>query len=175
LAISRERKEELVAEYKGILSENSALIFASPSGLTVKELEELRRQIRETGGNFSVVKNTLALIAFEETGTPVPEGGFDGACALGATSADVLALAKAMVDLSRASELFAIKGGVIDGNVIAPEQIINLADLPPLPVLRAQFLGLLQAPAARLAGVINGSIQQVVTVLHAYSQSEVEA
>ena len=175
MAIKRERKEELVSQYTKVLNQYSTVIFASPSGLEVKQIEGLRKQLREIDSEFFVVKNTLAKLAFEETKTPIPEGSLDGATAIGVTSEDVPGMAKLMVDLSREFEVFAIKGAVIDGAAVSAEEVQRLADLPPLPVVQAQLLGLLNAPARNLAGVVNSSVRQVVTVIKAYSDTEAAA
>jgi large subunit ribosomal protein L10 len=172
LAISKELKEVLVDKYKRLISENSAVILTSNSGLSVKEMEGLRKNIREVGGEFLVVKNTLVKRAFDETDTPMPEGGLEGTTAIGATTEDVIGLAKAIVDLSREVDTFTIKGAIIDGDVVETTRIRMLADLPPLPVLQSQLLSVLQAPAARVAGVLNGSLRQVVTVIKAYAKKE---
>jgi large subunit ribosomal protein L10 len=172
LAISKELKEVLVDKYKRLISENSAVILTSNSGLSVKEMEGLRKNIREVGGEFLVVKNTLVKRAFDETDTPMPEGGLEGTTAIGATTEDVIGLAKAIVDLSREVDTFTIKGAIIDGDVVETTRIRMLADLPPLPVLQSQLLSVLQAPAARVAGVLNGSVRQVVTVIKAYAKKE---
>lgn len=175
MAIKRERKEELVSQYSEVLKNYSTVIFASPSGLEVKQIEGLRKQLREIDSEFFVVKNTLAKLAFEQTNTPIPEGSLEGSTAIGVTTEDLPAMAKLMVDLSREFEVFAIKGAVIDGAVFGADEVRRLADLPPLPVLQAQFLGVLQAPARNLAGVVNSSVQQVVNVIKAYSDTEAAA
>ena len=175
MAISKEKKKELVSHYTEILERNSALVLASSSGLSVKEMQELREKIREIGGEFHVVKNTLVKLAFEGAKLPHPENSFDGPTAIGATSEDVPGLAKAMAEVTKSSETFSLKGAVIEGSVLEAPQIMRMAELPALPVLRAQMLGLFTTPASQVAGVINGSLRQVVNVIKAYSESEAAA
>jgi large subunit ribosomal protein L10 len=175
LAITREQKEQLVSEYKDILSGNKAIILTHYQGLTVQQMEALRAQLRETGGEYQVVKNTLVKMAFEEVGLPQPEGSLDGPTAIGATSEDLPALAQAIVDLSKEVDVFKIKAAIIDGEVFETAEIVRLAELPALPVLRAQLLGLLQTPARQIAVVLAGSMRQVVNVLSAYSEQEATA
>ena len=115
MAITREQKEELVAQYKDIFNRNTALIFTENTGLSVKELEELRGRIREIGGEFYVIKNTLAKLAIDDLEMPQPEGSLDGPTSIGATSEDVTGLAKAIVDLTKETKAFQVKGAVIDG------------------------------------------------------------
>ncbi len=175
LAITREQKEKLVDQYKDILNRNTALIFTEYAGLSVKELEELRGRIREIGGEFYVIKNTLAKRAIEDIGMPQPEGILDGPTAIGATDEDVTGLAKAIVDLSKQTKKFQVKGAVIDGEIFDSGRVKSLAALPPMPVIQAQLLSTIQAPAAQIARVLSGSVRQVVTVLKAYSEKEAAA
>ena len=175
MAITREQKEKLVAMYKDVLNRNTALIFTGYSGLSVKELEELRGRIREVGGEFYVIKNTLAKRATEEIGLPQLVGGLDGPTAIGVTDDDVTGLAKAIVDLEKETKVFQVKGAVIDGVIFESARVKSLAALPSMPVIQAQLLSMLQTPASRIAGVLTGSVRQVVSVIKAYSEKETAA
>lgn len=175
MAITREQKEKLVALYKDVLNRNTALIFTEYSGLSVKELEELRGRIREVGGEFYVIKNTLAKRAIEEIGLPQLVGGLDGPTAIGVTDDDVTGLAKAIVDLEKETKVFQVKGAVIDGVIFESARVKSLAALPSMPVIQAQLLSMLQTPASRIAGVLTGSVRQVVSVVKAYSEKETAA
>lgn len=172
MAISKERKKALVTQYKELLSGNSALIMAAYSGLSVKQIQGLRYKIREAGGSFLIVKNNLIERAFDEVGVPMPEGALMGPTAIGFTSEDVIGVAKAIVDLAREVEFVHVKGAVIDGVVYNDSQVRQLADLPPLPVVQAQLLSVIQAPARQIAGVLTGSVRQLINVLKAYSETE---
>ncbi|HEY44393.1 MAG TPA: 50S ribosomal protein L10 [Anaerolineae bacterium] len=162
-----------MTQYKELLSDNSALIMTAYSGLSVKELESLRHRIREAGGSFHIIKNNLAERAFNEVGVPLPEGALMGPTAIGFTSEDVIGVAKAIVDLAREVEFIRVKGAVIDGLIYDENQVMHLADLPPLPVVQAQMLSVLQAPARQVAGVLIGSVRQLISVFKAYSETEV--
>ena len=175
MAISKAKKDELVAQYLEVLNRNTAVILAELTGLTVKETEGLRAQIRELGGEFYVVKNTLAKRAFQESGWKEPEPGFEGPTAIGAASENVPVMAKAMVDLAKEKETFRVKSAVIDGELYTAAQITNLAELPAMPVLQAQLLGVMTRPAAKLAGVFAASARQLLNVLQAHVDSQPEA
>lgn len=175
MAITREQKEELVAQYKDIFNRNTALIFTENTGLSVKELEELRGRIREIGGEFYVIKNTLAKLAIDDLEMPQPEGSLDGPTSIGATSGDVTGLAKAIVDLTKETKAFQVKGAVIDGEIFDSARVKSLAALPPMPVIQAQLLSMLQAPASQITRLLSGSVRQVVTVVKAYSEKEAAA
>jgi len=171
LAISKEKKQELVNQYQELAANSQGMILTSFSGLSVKETEALRKQVREAGGSFHVVKNTLAKLAFEQAGLELPEGALDGTTAIGFAQESITDLVKAIVDVVRETELLTVKGGLIEGMVYDARQVIKIANLPTLPVVQAQLLGLLQAPASRVAGALSGSVRQVVSVLNAYAKT----
>lgn len=171
MAISREKKEQLVAEYRELLSGSRGVLFSSFSGLAVRDMEELRSRIREVGGRFHVVKNSLLSIAMEEEGVSLPEGSFEGTTAVGFASDDVPAVAKALVDLANEGDVLTIKSAIVDGAVYGAAKVQRLANLPPMDVVQSQLLGVLQAPGGRVAGVLCSSLRQVVNVVHAYVES----
>jgi large subunit ribosomal protein L10 len=172
VAISRKRKEELVAEYRQLVEASRGLIFSGYGGLTVNAAQELRAKVREVGGEFHVVKNSLIKLALEEAGVPVPEGSLEGTTAIGFAQDDIPAVAKALVDLAKDSQMLSIKAGIVEGKVYGALEIGRLADLPPLPIVQAQLLGLLQTPGGRVVNALAGSLRQVVQVIKAYSESE---
>lgn len=172
MAISRERKEELVEEYKQLLERSAGIIISTHSGLTVNAAEELRAKIREVGGEFHVVKNSLMKLAMEDASVPIPDGSLEGTTAVGFADEDIPGVAKAIVDLSKDAEVVKVKAGIVRGMVYDDKQIERLAELPPLNVLQGQLLGLIEAPASQLAGVLQGSVRQVVNLMKAYSETE---
>lgn len=171
MAISKERKRDLISQYKSLAESNSAMILTNYSGLNVKQIETLRSQIRESGGEFHIIKNTLAEIAFKEIDVTLPEGALDGPTAIGFASEDAVDVAKAIVDLSKDADVLSIKGAIIDGSLFNSRQVLQLAELPPIPVVRAQLLSLIQTPAGNVARALASSVRQVVNVLNAYSDS----
>ncbi|NIS82476.1 MAG: 50S ribosomal protein L10 [Anaerolineales bacterium] len=175
MAITKERKQALVTQYKELAKDNAALILTTYSGLSVKELESLRQQIREVGGEFHIIKNKLADLAFKEANVTLPDDALAGPTAIGFAAEDVVGVAKAIVDLSKETEFMAVKGAVIDGAIFDGQQVRRMAELPPLPVVRAQFLSMLQAPANRFAAIMTSSVRQVVDVVKAYADSEATA
>ena len=175
MAITKKRKQDLVAQYQDLLGRSKGVVLTAYSGLSVKQMEDLRRKIREMGGEFHVVKNRLVKLAFKEAGLPVPEEALLGTTAIGFAMDDVPALVKTIVEAAKQSGFVRVKAGVIEGTLYSAAQVTRLAELPPLPVLRAQLLGLLLTPASRLAGVLAGSVRQVVNVIKAYSETEAEA
>jgi large subunit ribosomal protein L10 len=172
LAISEKRKHELVAEYSTWLGDSKAVILAGYIGLTMKDLDALRDKIREVGGEFHVVKNTLGKLAFEESGMPLPEGFFEGSTAAGFAFKDAPSLAKAMTEFARTNDFLKIKGGYLSTRPMTAEQVKALADLPPLPVMRARLLGALLAPASQLARTLAEPGRRIAAVVKARSEQE---
>lgn len=171
MAISRERKEALVAQYTDLFKNSAGLFMTSYSGMNVKSLEGLRGQVRELGGEYHIIKNNLAIRAVQDAEVPIPVTIFDGPTAIGFAPEDALGVAKAIVDVSKENEFMVVKAAIIDGVFYESAEVQRLADLPPLPVVQAQLMGLIQTPATQVANVLAGSLRQVVNVMQAYSRS----
>ena len=171
LALTKERKEKLVTQYSEWLKHSQATILAEYSGLSMKNMDALRAKIREAGGEFHIVKNTLGKLAFEKVGLSLPENFFTGSTAVGFAFKDAPALAKAMTEFARTSEALKVKGGYLNNRPMNAEGVKSLADLPPLPVVRAQLLGTLLAPASKLVRTLAEPGRQVAAVIKAYSEA----
>jgi len=170
LAITKKRKEELVAQYSEWLKSSQAMVFAEYAGMTMKDLDALRLKIREVGGEFHIVKNTLGKLAFKEAGLPLPEGLFEGSTAVGFAFKDAPAIAKAVMEFARTTDKFKVKGGFLESNPMSADGVKFLADLPPLPVVRAQLLGTLLAPASRLVRTLAEPGRSIAAVIKAHAE-----
>ena len=170
MAISRKKKESLVENYIDRLKDSEGVIITEYRGTKVTELEQLRKRIREADGSFAIVKNTLARRALAEAGLPVPEDLLIGPVGIGFCHHNITGVAKAMTSYAKENELVVIKGGLMGETIINSAAVKSLADLPSIEVLRAQLLGLINTPATRLAGVLAGSVRQVVNVVNAYAE-----
>jgi large subunit ribosomal protein L10 len=175
LAITKERKDELVKQYSDLIQKSAGMVLIEYRGLNMKGMGPLRGRVREASGELHVVKNTLAQLALKQAGHTVPEELFTKTTAVGFAFTDVPGVAKALTTFSKESEFVKVKGGLLGNKVLTAKQIEALADLPPLPIVRAQLLGLISAPASRLTGVVAGSVRQVVNVVKAYSEKEAPA
>jgi large subunit ribosomal protein L10 len=169
LAITKERKEELLEKYAELVKKSEGLILVEYRGLSMKGMDPLRSKVREASGELHVVKNTLAVKALEAAGRHAPADLFTQTTAVGFAFSDVPAVAKALSAFAKDSEFVKVKGGLLGDKFISPKEVEALGNLPPLPVVRAQLLGLLQAPASRITGAIAGSVRQVVNVVKAYA------
>jgi len=172
LAISKEHKNEVIAQYGEWANNSQALILTEYTGITMKQLDELRRRAREVGAEFHIVKNTLASLAFKEQGMPLPEGFFEGSTAVGFAFQDAAGLTKVLTEFMRTTEFLKIKGGYLGKQPMTAEDVKTLAELPPLPVMRAQLMGTLLAPASQLARILAEPARMLASVMKAYADKD---
>ena len=172
MAVSKEQKAALVEQYADWMDRSEAMILTEYVGLTVKEIDELRQKTREAGGEFHVIKNTLGNLAFEKADIPQPSGKLEGSTAIAFAFDDQALMAKSVSDFARSSDFLKIKGGYLEKDALDPQEIKALADLPPMPVLRAQLLSTILAPANQLARILVEPARQVSAVINAYAEKE---
>ena len=169
--MDRAQKAEQVAALKQTFSETQVVVITRNLGLTVKQSTTLRNRMREAGATFKVTKNTLTLIALEGT-TYAPIGSMlSGPTAL-ATSQDPVSAAKVAVDFAKTTDKFEIVGGAMGDTLLDANGVKALAELPSLDQLRATIIGLVQAPATKIARVINEPGAQLARVFGAYAAKE---
>jgi large subunit ribosomal protein L10 len=168
LAITRERKEQLVAEYTEQLKNSSGIILTEYRGLTMANLTAIRRALRPLGASARVVKNRLLALALQEAGMAIPPEWLTDPTAVSFCGEEVPAVARALRDAAKEFEPLKIKGGLLGVSVLSPEQVSAIADLPPRDTVMAQVLGTINAPAGQIAGVIANSVRQILNVLQAY-------
>jgi len=172
LAISRQQKEELVEQYKKWVTESDGMVLTHFHGLSVKAISDLRRDIRESGGEFHIIKNSLAKRAFEESGREWKEGVFNGPTALGISYQNPTGLAKVIKDFSKEFGTIEIKSGYLAERLMTVEEIIALAELPSMEKMRAKLLRTILAPASQLVRTLAEPGRQVAAVLKSYSEKE---
>jgi len=176
LALSKDKKKELLAQYVDWLKEGRAVVLAEYTGMDMKGFDSLRKDIREAGGEFHVAKNTLLKRAFADAEMDVDAEIFLGSTAIGIAFEDAPGLAKAIKDFGDQKDSpLKIKGGYMDGRFMQASEVNTLADLPPLPVVQAKLLGLFNTPAQKLVGVLNEPGASLARVVKAYSEKGGEA
>ena len=175
MAISKQRKEEVLAQYQNWISRSQAVILVEYTGAKMKDLDAIRSKVREAGGEFHILKNTLAKRAFEANGMKVQEGLLDKSTAVSFAFTDVAATAKALAEVTKGMEFAKVKGGFIGPQALDQNQVKALADLPPLPVARARLLGVLQAPAGKLVRTIAEPARSLAAVFKAFSEKSAAA
>jgi len=134
-------------------------------GIKVPEVTELRRQIRETDSHYVVVKNTLALIAIEDSPLVDMKDAFRGPTAVAYNDGDAVALAKALTKFAKDVPAMQFKGAMLDRQVVPPAQIEAIASLPSREELIAKLLFLMQSPIQGLVNVLNANIKNLAVVL----------
>jgi large subunit ribosomal protein L10 len=173
LAISKARKDELVAQYTQLIKDSDGRIFiAEYKGMNVKSMEKLREDIAKADGAFHITKNTLLKIALEQADLPIMEDLLEGQIATSFALNEGPTLAKAMVNFADADDNLVIKGGIFSGNVLTVNEVEALAKMPSLDELRGQLIGLLNAPAQNIVSVVTNGVRQVINVIDAYAKSE---
>ena len=161
--MKREDKERVVAELTERLRTSETLLVADYRGLTMPQIDALRTRLLASGARFSVVKNTLTRRAAEAAGVDALLALLEGPRAIAFLEADgdMVAAAKALADTARETRVLAIRGGVMEGRVVAAEEVETLATLPPLEVLRGQVLGAIIAPLTTLLGLVSAPLQNL--------------
>lgn len=175
MALSKQKKNEVLDQYKVWLSKSQAVILVEYTGANMKDMDNIRAKIRESGGEFHVIKNTLAKRAFEASGLAIPESLLTSSTAASFAFTDPVATAKALAEASKGMEVIKVKGGFMGSEVLNVAQVKALADLPPLPVVRAQLLGVLQAPAGKLVRTLAEPARSLAAVFRAYSEKTAQA
>ncbi len=171
MALTRQEKERLVREYGEKLGRAQVLIWSHYSGIDVAQMTAFRRQIRASGGDVVVVKNSLMQLALQEQGLPISNELTSGPSLVTFAYDDVAATTKVLNDFARTSnERLQIVGGIVGGKLATAEQIRSLADLPSREVLMAQLLGGIQAPISGLVGTLAAMVRGVMNVLNARAQ-----
>jgi len=169
--VDRAAKKELVTDLNGVFKGTNVVVVAHYAGLTVAQMQNLRKQMKEKGAAVRVAKNRLAKIALEGTDVasivPLLRGP-----TLIAYSGDPIAAPKVASDFAKSHEKFVILGGAMGKTALDANGVKALAALPSLDELRAILVGLIQAPATKIARVINAPATKVARVFAAYAKKD---
>ena len=166
--VDRAEKKAAIATLNGVFKASNVVVVAHYSGLTVAQMQNLRKQMKQAGAAVKVAKNRLAKIALE--GTDVASiGSLLKGPTLIATSSDPVAAAKVAVDFAKGNEKLVILGGAMGRTALNPDGVKALASLPSLDELRGRLVGLLVAPATKIAQLANAPAAKVARVVQAYA------
>ena len=149
----RPEKVQAVADIKESLEDAEAVFLTEYRGLTVKAVQELRANLRASGAEYKVVKMSLARLAAGDAGLSGLDEYLLGPTALAFANSDPVATAKALKDFSKSHEVFVLKGGVLAGDILGPEQVSRLAEIESREVLLAKIAGAAKAPLMQAAGL----------------------
>ena len=163
--MNREEKASAISELgEGIGQATNAFVI-SFKGITVPQVTELRRQVRDTNSTYVVVKNTLALIAVKDSPLTALKDQFSGPTAVAFNRTDAVALAKALTKFAKDVPSISFKGAMLNGQIVAADQIQAIANLPSREELISKLLFLMQSPIRGLAIVLNANIRNIAVVL----------
>jgi large subunit ribosomal protein L10 len=168
--VDRAEKQDLVASLHRTFSETAVVLVSHYSGLTVAEIGDLRKRMRDTGAALKVTKNRLAKRALQGTRYGNLEGLFTGPTAI-TYADDPVAAAKVAVGYARTNPKLVLLGGGVGGHLLDAEGVRALAALPSLDELRSRLIGLLNAPMARTVGMLRAPTEQLARVFSAYGET----
>jgi len=165
MPLTRNDKEQMLAEYQGGLAKAPHAFVLGYQGITVPQVTELRNRVRQSGGEYIVVKNTLALRAIDSQALAQLKEHFVGPTAVVFSLTDPVAVAKALTDYAKDVPAIKLKAGLVEGRAIAADQIKDIASLPSREALIAKLLFLMQSPVTRFVRVLAAVPQSFVMVL----------
>jgi len=167
--VLRSEKKTFVSELEKIYQDANSVIITHYHGLTVSQITNLRKALRENGASFKIVKNTLSKIAATNVKLTHDPEAFSGPTAI-AYSKDPVAAAKGVVEFAKANDNLKVIGGIVNDKILNVVEVQQLAKLPSLDQLRGKIVGILQAPAANLARIIQAPAGSLARVIQAYSE-----
>ncbi len=170
-----QEKKDAVTEIQERLSETSAMILADYRGLSVKDMQDLRRRMRENGCEIKVYKNRLTMIALGDLGWPAMDEYLTGPTAFALTDSDPVTLAKTLSDFGKEHDALTLKAGYVDGEVVGPEKLKALADLPSREELLAKLLGTLKNPMTGVVRVLDGPMSGLARTVRAIADQKAAA
>jgi large subunit ribosomal protein L10 len=166
MPLSRQQKEQLLESYTQGMAAAPHAFLLSFEKISVPQVTELRSRVRASGGDYVVVKNTIALRAVEGAALGGLADRFQGPTAVAYCSEDAIGLAKALTDFAQDIPGFQFKGGLVDGRQVSAEEITEIARMPSREELLARLLYLLQSPATRLVRTLAAVPRDLVVVLN---------
>lgn len=167
--MDRSQKAESVASLNAVFNEVGVVVVTRNLGMTVAQSTDLRNKIREAGATYKVAKNRLAKLAIKDTSYEGLGDFLTGPTAI-AASVDPVAAAKAVVDFAKTTDKIEIVGGSMGSQVLTPEGVKALASMPSLDQLRSTLIGLVQAPATKIAQLSTAPAAKLARVFGAYAK-----
>lgn len=164
--MANQKKIDIVKELKTKLEKAKSLVFSDYRGLTVAQIQDLKKRIKKEKGEYVVTKNTLMIKALEQARLPTPEiAQLEGPSATLFSYEDEIGPLKALVAFAKTAGLPILKLGILEKAILTKEEVENLSLLPPKNILYAQVVGALSAPAYGLVNVLQGNIRKLVYVI----------
>lgn len=171
----RQARVDEVERLKERLRESKNLILTEYRGLTVAEITELRRALRDASAEYQVVKNSLTQRAARELGIQELDPHLKGPTAVAFTAGDLVATAKVLTTFSKKVPVLKVKAGLVDGRVLPRDEVLAIAELPPREVMLARLMGLMMAPLQGLGSVLAGTLRGFVVSVDQVRQKKEES
>jgi large subunit ribosomal protein L10 len=170
--MDRAQKAEAIETLKGVFGDSGAVVVTHYMGLTVAEMTDLRGRLRKEGATFKVVKNTLAQKALAGVAGDEGDALFKGPVGI-AYGPDLVSAAKVVTQYAKDNDKFKVIGGIMDQTTILDLKAVStLATLPSMDQIRSTLIGLIQAPATKIAGVLQAPAGQLARVFNAYATKD---
>lgn len=169
---TKEQKKEILENIKEKISKSKSIVFSSDTGLNVKTVEELRKQLRESGGEYVVTKKTLLKLATKDLGESEVLDDLNGSVGVILSYDDEIAGAQLANKFAKNNESLELGGGVLEGKFILSDMVKRLATLPSKEELLAKLVGSLNSPMAGMVGVLSGNTRNLVGVLNAIKEKK---
>src|SRR4051794_13309056 len=163
--MNREEKAAVISEFSDGVGQATNAFLIDFKGITVPQVTELRRQVRESGSSYVVVKNTLALIAVKDSPLTQIKDQFSGMTAVAYNTTDAVILAKALTKFAKDVPAVQFKGALLNGQIVPASEIQNIANLPSREELVSKLLYLMQHPIRGLVTVLQANIRNLAVVL----------
>jgi len=173
--MNREEKASMISDLSGGVATATNAFLIDFKGITVPQVTELRKQVRETNSSYIVVKNTLALIAVKDSPLKGLENAFSGPTAVAYNTTDAVALAKALTKFAKDVPAVQFKGALLNGQVVPASEIQTIANLPTREELVAKLLYLMQHPIRGLVTVLNALPRNLAVVIDQIAKQKGEA
>ena len=162
---NREQKAEAISEFSEGIGKATNAFVLDFKGITVPQVTELRKQVRETGSEYVVIKNTLALIAVKDSPLQKITDTFSGMTAIAYNTTDAVALAKVLTKFAKDVPSVQFKGALLGGQIVPASEIQNIANLPSREELVSKLLFMLQSPIRGLVTVLSANIRNLAVVI----------
>lgn len=169
--ITREQKEELVAKIAEKIKVSKAIVFTDYRGLSVEEMTELRRELREKGVEIKVMKQNLFAIAAKNAGAQIDMSAYKNHPVAIAFGKDEVEPARAIYEFAKKNEKFEMIGGAVNGVSISMEELKTLATMPSREEMYAKIVGSLASPLRGMVSVLSGNLRGLVSVLDQYAKN----
>ena len=169
---TKDQKKNIVKDLAEIIKNSKSVVFSDFKGLKVKDMTDLRRELRKEESDMKVVKKTLINLALKDAGIEMDTKNFEGQIAIAISEKDEVAIAKIISKFAKANENLKIVGGILGTKTLAKEEIAALAKLPSKEELLAKLVGTINAPVSGFVNVLAGNLRGLVTVLKAVADKK---